>query len=212
MRHGVRGGTLLLLPLLLHRCYRLPTNHITPLRYVDAREVGYRKWASHTQDTLLLQLAAQKDTIFNATTRALQFSPCWWTMKRQMDASGSEAALLGVAMDRLHSAFAGVGLYDRYEESLKLFQCATGYKEFAWRQLREVRVADGYDKEHDKLRRLRDDLKRQIAADPLVRPLLSLDISLYEAAVDVHKRELKACNISRSSGDSARLPLWTQAW
>jgi len=116
--------------------------------YLDANMVGYRRWAEHHKSFVLLKLAQDRENILgpshpDACTNpagCVHDTPCWYKHHQHVELEGNAHQTFEKAMARLKE-MDFVLIYERFAESLKLFECRTGLSTLGHRERRKAVTA-----------------------------------------------------------------------
>ena len=192
--------------------------------FVSARGVGFRRWAEHQRNFVLLRLAQDGEAVVGPEhpeacsnpAGCVHHTPCWFKHNTRIQLDGDVHATAAEAKRRLKRM--SVLVQERFAESLKLIECKTGLSTAAYRSLRRSKITgaidrsgggrssrrpvdangDGEEGERREESSKFDTLLKLMKKDPEILELLRHEIQIYEKGVKLFERELAECGIIRN--------------
>ena len=173
--------------------------------WADPETVGYRRWAQHQQNYVLLRLAQARDDVLgeehpDACTNpggCLHRTPCWYKHNRRMELDGDVTRTFDRAVQKL-SEMDGVGIFERYAETLKLFECRTGLSVFGRKEWRAQRLPELELAQSGLAKAKWHKFRELMKGDKEVQALLAHEKDLYHQAIELFERQLWDCGIRRN--------------
>lgn len=133
--------------------------------------------------------------------------PGWYMLKMFLDARHSNATggvgdipdasmmrnMLQPAQEILRDKYAAVGILEKYDSTLRLFNAALEMPDFDWVQAYKTIGSKNRDGKNRKRER---DTVQEALTNPAVKRFISLDLLLYEHALEVNAAQLKQYGIA----------------
>lgn len=201
--------------------------------HLDANQAGYREFALHHSNFVTMHLAFGADDMLKpphpraCTNPAGCFkkTPCWYHHHQRIQLDGLAEKVYQRARERLED-MDGVGIFERFSETLKLFQCKTGVYTGGHSEVRRaihqpnrIRTTAEYSSWKDgyspfetgggiesETGGMVDPEERQrwitwraaMRSDPEVLHALKYDLALYHIGLKLFEEQLRGCRIRPS--------------